>query len=49
MRAINGLDDLVDAHAGLGAAGDRVIGVDADHVFDLGLGIVGICIGQSSC
>ena len=42
----HGFEDLVDAHAGLGAAGDRVVGVDADHVLDLGLGVVGVGAGQ---
>ncbi len=32
----DGLEDLVDPFAGLGAAGNRVIGIDADHVLDLG-------------
>jgi hypothetical protein len=39
-------EDVVDAHAGLGRTGDRIVGIDADHVLDLGLGVVGIGIGQ---
>ena len=31
----HGLEHVVDALAGLGAAADRVGGVDADHVLDL--------------
>jgi hypothetical protein len=42
----HGLQDLVDAHAGLGRAGDGVGGVDADHVLDLGLGVVGVGLRQ---
>ena len=40
------LEDLVDAHAGLGRARDRVGGVDADDVLDLLLGVVRIGVGQ---
>ena len=31
----DGLEDVVDAHAGLGGTGNRVGSVDADHVLDL--------------
>src|SRR5690606_41379445 len=44
----DGLQDLVDAHARLGGAGDRVGSVDADHVLDLGLGIVGVGLDRKS-
>ncbi len=37
---------LVDAHAALGAAGDGIGGVDADDVFDLGLDLVRVGLGQ---
>jgi len=40
------LQDLVDAHAGLGGAGNRVGRVDADHVLDLGLRVVRIGLRQ---
>ena len=40
------LEDLVDPLAGLGAARDRVVGVDADHVLDLGAGAIGIGLRQ---
>ena len=40
------LEDLVDALAGLGAARDRVVGVDADHVLDLGAGAIGVGLRQ---
>ena len=41
-----GLEDVVQAHAGLGAAGDGVGGVDADDVLDLFLGALGVGLRQ---
>ena len=38
----DGVDDLVQPHAGLGTGRDGIAGVDADHVLDLGAGAVGI-------
>jgi hypothetical protein len=40
------LEDVVDAHAGLRAARDRLIGVDADHVLDLRLRVLRVGIRQ---
>ena len=40
------LEDLVEAQAGLGRARNRVAGVDADHVFDLGARVVGVGLRQ---
>ncbi len=40
------LQHLVDTHAALGAAGDGICGVDADDVFDLGLDLVRVGLGQ---
>ncbi len=42
----HGFQNFFNAHAGLGRAGNRVAGINADHIFDLGLGIVRVCIGQ---
>ncbi len=42
----HGLQDLVDAHAGLGRAGNGIAGIDADDVLDLGLGVVGVGLRQ---
>ncbi len=42
----HGLEDLVDAHARLGGARDRVGGVDADDVLDFLLGVFRIRVGQ---
>ena len=39
-------EDFVDAHAGLGAARNRVGGVNADDVFNLELGVLGIGLRQ---
>ena len=46
MRCDDRLEDVVDALAGLGAAGDRVLGVDADHVLDLLPGAVRVGLRQ---
>ena len=42
----NGFEDFVDAHAGLGAARYRVGGVNANHIFDLELGVIRISLRQ---
>ena len=38
--------NLVDAHAGLGTAGDRIGRINADHVFDFLLGVIWIGLRQ---
>jgi hypothetical protein len=38
--------DFFNAHAGLGRTGNRIGGVNADHVFDFGTRVVGIGVGQ---
>ena len=40
--AYDALEDVVDAHAGLGRAGNRVRRVDADHVLDFLGGRIGV-------
>ena len=40
------LQHIVDAHPGLGGNGDRFTGINADHVFHLGLGVLRICLWQ---
>ena len=40
------LEDVVDPLAGLGAAWDRAVGIDADHVLDLGARAVGVGLRQ---
>jgi hypothetical protein len=42
----HGLEDLVDAHARLGRAGNGLARVDADHVLDLGLRVLGVGLRQ---
>ena len=42
----HGLDDVFQPHAGLGAARNGVGGIDADHVLDLRLGVVGVGLRQ---
>ena len=42
----HGFEDLVNTHAGLGRARDRVRGVDADDVFNLQTGVVRVCVGK---
>ena len=42
----DGLQDVINAHAGLGRAGNGIAGINADHVFDLGLGVIRISLGQ---
>jgi hypothetical protein len=42
----HGLEDLIDAFAGLGRAGNGVAGIDADHILDFGLGVFRIGLRQ---
>ena len=42
----HGFENLVDAHAGLGAAGDGIGRINADHVLDFLLGVFRISLRQ---
>ena len=42
----DGFQNVVNAHAGFGRAGDGIAGINADHVLDLGLGVVRVGLGQ---
>ncbi len=43
----NALQNLLDALPGLGADANRVGGIEADHILDLGRGLSGFADGKS--
>ena len=44
--AVDQLQDVINAHAGFGRARNGISSIDADHILNLGLGVIRISIGQ---
>ena len=42
----DGFENFINAHASLGRAGNRMLGVNADHVLDFGLGVLRVGLWQ---